>query len=113
MLLLRPEYTVYRADFYGFLYLIRVGAARVHYQSKTQRFVHAEDLGTNLLAGYAADAGFLINHWYFLSHIALLLGMWGKTSSASFLFSWQEDGMLNYILTSGKMKIRSFLTWQE
>jgi hypothetical protein len=75
MLILRPGNAVHRAGFNGFLNFINIGAARVYHQSKTQRFVHPENLGANLLAGSTADAGFLIKHWYFLSHTVLLLDL--------------------------------------
>jgi hypothetical protein len=119
MLVLRPGNTVHRAGFYGLLDFIRIGAARVYDQSKPQRLVQSKDLGANLLAGSAADAGFLINHGYFFSQAVLLCRIFRENelrafADHSFLFHpRQGDGIFNYILTSRKMKIRSFHTGQE
>jgi hypothetical protein len=101
MLVLRPGNTIHRASFYGLLDFVRVGAARVYHQSKSQRFIHPEDLGANLLASSTTDAGFFINHWYLLRQGVLLWWISGKMITS-------KDGMFNYILTSRKMKIRSF-----
>jgi hypothetical protein len=103
MLVLRPGDTIHRAGFYGCLNFVRVAAIRVYHQSKPQRFVQPEDLGANFLAGSASDAGLLINHWYFFSHPVLLCWISG-------IMITSKDGMFNYILTSGKMKLRSFHT---